>query len=1419
MTDSLKFGPEWLRNLTQPSDSSGGLGGGPTSTAHRYQLAEYRYGREEMLAIFGSKKPSVPDWQDIFPMLFLDKPLPPLALTQMTEEETRMWQRGINSEVVVRSTGYGRGSGPIPIGGRGLPLQNSSNYGPGVGRGRARFSNGRGRFEEDTPREPGGSGFPVNNYASRGRFDRSVSGPERTWTEKAENGAEWSGGSVSPRRELKPFFGKPPIDNWRNNSIDGEEGTQGRRPSGGTGIKWNRPSSWRNESGGKDRESDWHGEGEHGKDLGFKYSDAQENDKVDKRIDPNFKFLDAIKETKEMQRRRELLVKELDELDKKVKFYEEQENSGSCPVIDYAECFTRKHTIQSEIKKSVELEQALIDKIRHHLAVNPKDGEMGDSGLRRHHDSDLPEWATMNAADEGGSFDDSGAYHGGVFYCEDGPERESPSQTSKHSSELSPERANEGHKNLRNKEGDRREEPKLPKQVSHVKPLIPQFEQEQSSFKKHESVKEQQQSVNILPLIMGEKSISNEKWPEKMVDDVIKDEVVKIAEEVIQPPAKEEFWFYLDPQGFEQGKFSTEQMLAWTKSGFFPHNLQVRRDSDNFFSDICRFSAIWEQASPVPDPVHTEIPLIPNALKSGSPTNNSSGKVFDSVRVAQAEIAMRQYEEAERIKLDRLAFESDEGYLSPEESFETKNYEKQMIWNELKKEKERRDMHNRMGGTFANYVPLDSSSAPSLKPTSAWISQWMQKQYAKLLNGKKRFLPEERELLILCKLHEKKLELDNKEKMVRVMPNLAPGDSWHLPPVPSVPESVWGSEPAAAPSPSRLVDSLWGDLEPIPMPQSVPTSLWSMSSPNGLPQARHQFTGQFDKVEADALELEKLAAEATSRRESHRREENLRIQKELEAAKKAIELKRLEEEKRLQEEAEKQRQELMIARQMEIELEKERLRLEQEIQKKKLEEEAAAAAAAAAAAMRQKMELEKKLAEEEEKRRETEEKEKKKAKNEPSISRAQEEALKKQQQLARKKELEMQSVQQVEAQQRQEQLRKQKELQLKQQQEQELQRQLEIQRQQEMRKHLELQQEQQRKKLAEAKAASAKASKVAPWMQQAAGIKNSVTSLAEIQKLQKEETQKEMAAVQEQRSKLQQQQQQSLFAEEHMRPWDGANQKIAQSMLNLQQIQEEQKKSRTELTVERPPPAVPAPVANPISNMWNSAWSQAPPQTSGIWGQSVTSKVIAKPVHSTQPAPQVSAMPASIWNADPEPAQSAPPAAQKTAPANTAAAKKKTSKNKSKKEEAQVMKIFESKKCSDDFTSWCVQSLSALDSDVDIDIPTFVNFLKDIESPFDINDYVRSYLGNGQEAREFAKNFIEKRSKWRNSQKKSVAADDLCKPAPAVNPMENDFLEVKGKVKKPKKKQMTKVDSRILGFSVTAAPDRLNVGDRDYGEQ
>lgn len=54
------------------------------------------------------------------------------------------------------------------------------------------------------------------------------------------------------------------------------------------------------------------------------------------------------------------------------------------------------------------------------------------------------------------------------------------------------------------------------------------------------------------------------------------------------------------------------------------------------------------------------------------------------------------------------------------------------------------------------------------------------------------------------------------------------------------------------------------------------------------------------------------------------------------------------------------------------------------------------------------------------------------------------------------------------------------------------------------------------------------------------------------------------------------------------------------------------------------------------------------------------------------------------------------------------------------------------------------------------------------------------YLGDGRQCGEFAKQFLEKRSKWRSAQRPQVQADDLCKPAPAVNPNAcTEFQEVK----------------------------------------
>lgn len=126
MTDSMKFGPEWLRNMSaEPSNvgtsnlsaTAGGginsgltlhsLGGGvggsgsggggvvggvnmlanPSHTAaNRNMFPEYRYGREEMLSLF-DRNCLLPQILPSFKKLFIEKVQFPLALTPSSEEE------------------------------------------------------------------------------------------------------------------------------------------------------------------------------------------------------------------------------------------------------------------------------------------------------------------------------------------------------------------------------------------------------------------------------------------------------------------------------------------------------------------------------------------------------------------------------------------------------------------------------------------------------------------------------------------------------------------------------------------------------------------------------------------------------------------------------------------------------------------------------------------------------------------------------------------------------------------------------------------------------------------------------------------------------------------------------------------------------------------------------------------------------------------------------------------------------------------------------------------------------------------------------------------------------------------------------------------------------------------------------------
>lgn len=51
-------------------------------------------------------------------------------------------------------------------------------------------------------------------------------------------------------------------------------------------------------------------------------------------------------------------------------------------------------------------------------------------------------------------------------------------------------------------------------------------------------------------------------------------------------------------------------------------------------------------------------------------------------------------------------------------------------------------------------------------------------------------------------------------------------------------------------------------------------------------------------------------------------------------------------------------------------------------------------------------------------------------------------------------------------------------------------------------------------------------------------------------------------------------------------------------------------------------------------------------------------------------------------------------------------------------------------------------------------VATIVAYLKEVESPYAVLDFIRSYLGDTVEAKEFAKQFLERRAKQKANQQR-----------------------------------------------------------------
>ncbi|XP_065604257.1 GRB10-interacting GYF protein 2 isoform X8 [Cyrtonyx montezumae] len=386
----------------------------------------------------------------------------------------------------------------------------------------------------------------------------------------------------------------------------------------------------------------------------------------------------------------------------------------------------------------------------------------------------------------------------------------------------------------------------------------------------------------------------------------------------------------------------------------------------------------------------------------------------------------------------------------------------------------------------------------------------------------------------------------------------------------------------------------------------------------------------------------------------------------------------------------------------------------------------------------------------------------------------------------------------------------------------ELQRQKEImrQRQQQQEALRRLQQQQQQQQLAQMKLPSS-----STWGQQSnSGACQSQTtlSLAEIQKLEeererqlREEQRRQQRELMKALQQQQQQQQQKLSGWGNVTKPTGTTKSLleiqqeeARQMQKQQQQQQHQQPNRVRNTTH----------SNLHTSIGNSVWGSLNTNPSNQWASDLVS---------------------SIWsNADTKNSNMGfwDDAVKEVGPRNSTNKNKSNAslsksvgitsrQNKKVEEEEKLLKLFQGvNKAQDGFTQWCEQMLHALNTANNLDVPTFVSFLKEVESPYEVHDYIRAYLGDTPEAKEFAKQFLERRAKQKASQQRQQQQQQdsvwgmnhsslhSVFQTNQSNNQQSNFEAVQSG-KKKKKQKMVRADPSLLGFSVNASSERLNMGE------
>ncbi|XP_038573944.1 GRB10-interacting GYF protein 2 isoform X1 [Micropterus salmoides] len=1312
-TQTLNFGPEWLRALSGGGGGSGGGGSGcavaspPLSPAlPKYKLADYRYGREEMLALYvkDNKIPIDLHDKEFLPIL-QEEPLPPLALVSFTEEEQRNFSMSVNSAAVLRLTG--RGGGPIV----GAPRGRSTSRGRGRGRGDGGFYQ---RSFDD-----------VEGFGRGGReMHRSQS-----WEERGDRRFEKPG-----RKEPDVAPGHFPMNHIRVNYEDAATGLPRKHD-----FTRSESENWRtsrDDQNGEDDEGGWRLAGTR-RDSDRWCPPSPDGPRAAGWPDQRRRFpFDAREDERGYRRPRS-----------------------------------------------------------------------GSGSLEDERDS-LPEWCLEDADEEAGTFDSSGAFLSlkkaskepileeaeldfkPLEECEEGLEEEDsqPKETKETETEAKREA---GRKELarlseeaspvappvsdpqapaqppsqsnRTEESERsteRQPPlELPPEPCKVPLHIPMSNNMLESLPMahisttHTEVSAPSPAVQLpqqknmeVPVVMNnplpfpsnilapigrptavphdtdeDEGLKHfEQEAEKMVaylqDGVLDDD--RLAAKTSEKPKPAGLpltheaalkWFYKDPQGEIQGPFSNHEMAEWFQAGYFTMSLLVKRGCDEVFQALGEIMKIWGRVPFTPGPA-------PPPLQGDGDQ--------ERLKRQQELTALNLYQ------LQQLQYQ----YLLRQQ--------------------------------YAQALAQQKAAALSSAPLQ------QQQQHQQQIN------------LLLQQYQTLKIRASESP----------------LPPVTrslSVPDSgsVWemqnpSSQASITPNLQQAAPSTWDG-----------SSVWDLPIDSMAQAPTIEQMQQLEKSKSAKLELERREAEMRAKREE---EERKRLEEAL-RARQEEERKRLEEE-----ELARQKQEEALRRKRE----------QEEAQRRQKEEE-------------ERLAQEEALRRLEERRREEEDRRKRE-----EFLRKQEEERRKQEELEalRRREEEKRAEEEAAAaaaaaaalvqQQEEEQKRREQEAQRQQ----ELQRQR--QQQQEALRRLQQQQQQQQQQLAQMKLPSS-----SKWGQQSSNAINptqNALSLAEIQKLEEErerQAREEHRRQQQELLKLQQQQalQHSQQAQSKLSGWGSVPKQpvITKSLLEIQREEAQQMKQRKEQQQPQHPVVTPQiRTQTRTTSLSNSVWGSVNTSTCTNWG----SDSIWGDTHNSN---------MGFWDeAVKEAVQQPPPpkkaSTQKNNKGNANLSNSVSGRvNKKVEEEEKLLKLFQgvNKSQQDTFMQWCEQTLHTLNTANNLDVPTFASFLKEVDSPYEVHDYVRAYLGDTPEAKDFAKQFLERRAKQNANQQKQAPQNQQ----QALKQQQQDSVwggtgssslyqsnhtsgqqqrfETVTSGKKKKKQKMVRADPSLLGFSVNASSERLNMGE------